>query len=402
MIRVPQIHKKGFFGEGIKIGVLDGGFDGYNTHAAFDSLRIGGMRDFVDGDDLPLGHDHGTEVLSVMAALNNGSIVGAAPYAEYYLARTENTASELRIEEDNWVAGIEWADSMGVDIVNSSVGYNEFDDYSYTYQDLDGETAITTRAADIAVSKGIVVVVCAGNEGDKAWRYVIVPADGKEVLAIGAVDVNQNITPFSSWGPTSDSPPRIKPDFVAMGENVYVANGAEGYNYNSGTSYSSPLVAGSIALILEANPTWTPADVKAALRNTARDLGDPGPDYRFGYGLIDALAAAGLEDPVVVDKFKMYDPFPQPVLFSLSQRRLYFPLDVPAPGKVLLKIFTFNGDLIYRGETTFSEAGSFRDPGYAVEWDGMNMSGEKSAPGIYFYSMEINGHKKTGKIMVMR
>ena len=206
---------------------------------------------------------------------------------------------DMRIEEDNWVAAAEWADSLGADVINSSLGYYEFGDgFSYTYNDLDGMTAVTTVAADIAVEKGIVVVTSAGNEGNDEWHYITTPADGFGVLAIGSIDRNGVIAVTSSRGPTADG--RIKPDFVALGVNVMVVNTgtSSSYTVSRGTSYASPAVAGAAALILEANPAWGPDEVKQSLIDNASRSSNPDTDaYAYGYGVIDALASSGIEKP---------------------------------------------------------------------------------------------------------
>ena len=199
-IGVVALHNQGFTGEGIRIALLDGGFPN-RDHRAFARLDVVAERDFVNGlagdgapgeGPPPRGSNHGTRVLSVLASWDPGRLVGAAPDAAYLLATTEDVEREVPLEEDLWVAGVEWADSLGADIVNSSVGYNKFEDGTgYVFGDLDGGTALTTIAAEIAVSRGIVVVSAAGNEGDKAWRYVTVPADGPNVIAVGAVGLGQ-------------------------------------------------------------------------------------------------------------------------------------------------------------------------------------------------------------------
>lgn len=409
LINVPDLHEQGYLGKGILIAVLDSGFDGIG-HAAFDSLSVAYTRDFVDGDDEPYGHDHGTEVLSVMAALDHGLMIGAAPYADYVLARTEiveNVPNEpdYRVEEDNWVAAIEWADSLGVDVVNSSLGYNIFEGGDgYTWDDLDGNTAITTIAADIAVSKGIVVVTSAGNEGNDAWYYITTPADGFDVLAVGSVDVNLNISAFSSRGPTADG--RIKPDFVTLGSSVSVVNTGEteGYNYSQGTSYASPSLAGAAALLLEIHPEWSPGDLRDALRETSIDLGEAGADSLYGWGLADAFAASGLEEPEEPDvvSFRSDPPYPQPLNFTEGDTAIYFPVEVPDAGTVSLKIFTFTGLNVKTVETVYQESGTYENRSETVNWDGTNFTGDEVAPGIYFYTIKFANVTHTGKIAVIR
>ena len=402
MVGAIDLHKLGYLGGGITIAVLDSGFDNLE-HTAFDSISVSNKRDFVEGDDDPGGDKHGSEVLSIMAALDHGNMIGTAPYAGYILARTEIRDQELRAEEDRWVAGIEWADSLGADIVNSSLGYTEFDDgEGYTYEDLDGKTAITTVAADIAVAHGIVVVTSAGNKGNKPWHYVTTPADGFDVLAIGGVDSEGEISSFSSRGPTYDG--RIKPDFVALAEDINVINSATpgSYIFEDGTSYSSPAVSGAIALILEVNRSWGPEEVRNALISTASP-GEAHADTVYGYGMIDALAASGLEKPEPpVAAFKAYNPYPQPLNFSNGDHRVFFPVDIPSGGSILIKIFNFSGENINTIETAFQSSGIKRDRAEAPSWDGTNFTGDDVAPGIYYYKISFGYGGHTGKIAVIR
>ena len=408
MIGVTKIHEFGYMGSGITIAVLDDGFDNL-THAAFDSITISHTRDFVfPGEDLT-GDDHGTQVLSVMAGLDQGNLIGMAPYASYILARTEHPEFnyEYPIEEDYWVAGIEWADSLGVDIVNSSLGYTTFNDETgYTYQDLDGDTAVTTVVADAMAAKGIVVVTSAGNEGNSEWHYITTPADGDSVIAIGSINLFGTISSFSSRGPTYDG--RIKPDFAALGEQVWVISSAtqNSYLYVNGTSYSSPAVAGAVALLLEINPTWTPMKVRNELRLTAIDKGITGSDSTYGYGLVDAFTASGLEEPEPsITAFRVYDPYPQPIIFDSNNPFIFFPVDIPVSGRTLtIKIYTTAGEVVQILEEPMNSSGSFRDRGLETpKWDGTNFQGENVAPGIYYYSVGLFGYQPhTGKIAVLR
>jgi hypothetical protein len=213
-------------------------------------------------------------------------LIGPAFGADFALAKTEIKLSETQIEEDNWVAGVEWADDLGADIVSSSLGYQDW----YTYEDMDGNTALCTIAADLAVSKGIVVVNSAGNERITTWYHIIAPADGDSVIAVGAVDLQGGLASFSSAGPTFDG--RIKPDVVARGVQTYCAWANGGYGGASGTSLSAPLVAGVCALLLEIHPDWTPIQVREALWHTASQADDP--DNLYGYGIANAAEASGL------------------------------------------------------------------------------------------------------------
>ena len=268
MILVDSLHDQGYTGAGVLIGILDTGFD--YSHTAFSDIvsdgRILATYDFINGDpNVTDGEDsqrsHGTEVFSVMAGFDEGSLIGPAFGAEFVLAKTEIVFQEIQAEEDNWVAAAEWMDSIGVDIISSSLGYIDW----YDTTQLDGQTALCTQAANIAVSLGIVVVNSAGNEGNTSWRKVIPPADGDSVIASGGVSSSGLVLNLSSRGPTADG--RIKPDFCAQGSAIYAANWRGDYLITSGTSFAAPLVAGGIALLLEAHPGWALADILTNMKN---------------------------------------------------------------------------------------------------------------------------------------
>jgi len=295
-IRVPELHNLGYSGKGVLITMLDTGY--FLDHPAFDSIlnsgRLLATHDFINGDDdVEDGPDrqreHGTYTFSAIGGFVNDTLIGPAFGANFALAKTEIVLNdiEIQIEEDNWVAGIEWADDLGADVVSSSLGYNDW----YTYEDMDGNTAKCTIAADFAVSKGIVVVNAAGNERDDSWHYIIAPADGDSVIAVGAIDLQGQLAPFSSAGPTYDG--RIKPDVVACGVNTFCASPYGGYARVGGTSLSTPLVAGVCALLLEIHPEWTPYDVINALHNTANQACRP--DTLKGWGVANAYSASGID-----------------------------------------------------------------------------------------------------------
>lgn len=291
-INIPVMHRLGYKGTGILIAIFDTGFD--FLHPAFANLNLIDKYDFINNDtsvgetlESPRQPTHGTYVLSVIGGYADSSLIGPAYDADYLVAKTELIDVEIIAEEHNWEAAAEWADSLGADIISSSLGYSDW----YTYYDLDGQTAVTTIAAEIAVSRGITVCNAAGNERQKEWHFVTPPADGPSVIAVGAVTSSGVIAPFSSVGPTYDG--RIKPDLVAMGVDVYMATyGSATYHQSNGTSYSTPLTAGAAALILEAHPDWTPGQLKEALIKSADRYNNP--DTVYGYGLFDAFVAADL------------------------------------------------------------------------------------------------------------
>ncbi len=291
-IQVPAVHDLGYTGSGVVIAIFDAGFNRL-SHESFNQMNIAGTQDFVNGDsDVADGSDmgegtHGTNTLSAIGGFSSGNLIGPAYGATYYLAKTENTESELHVEEDNWCAASEWADDNGAQIITSSLGYTTFDEGAdYTASDLDGNTTVVTLCADIAAENGIVVINSAGNSG-AGVTTIGAPSDGDFVIAVGAVEASGVLSSFSSVGPSADG--RIKPDVVAMGTSVRVASSLSdtGYSNSNGTSFSCPLTAGVAALIIEANPNLTATQVRDILRNSAdKNLT---PDNSFGYGLVNAL-----------------------------------------------------------------------------------------------------------------
>ncbi len=288
------LHEMGYKGKGLIIAVLDAGFYGANYYPAFDSLwdksRILGYRNFVDDQqNIFESHPHGMYVLSIMGGNIPGQLVGTAPESSYWLLRSEDTSSEFLIEEDNWIAAAEFADSIGADIINSSLGYYEFDDpeMNHTYQDLDGKSTRVSIGANIASSKGILVVASAGNEGNDPWHYILAPSDAIGVLSIGAVDSLNNKAEFSSFGPSSDG--RIKPDVTAMGK-ADAFQGTSGFIVRgNGTSFSSPVVAGLSACLWQSFPEAKSSDIADAIQRSARNYYSP--DAGVGYGTANFLLA---------------------------------------------------------------------------------------------------------------
>ncbi len=288
MLQADDMHNDGFHGEGMLMALLDAGFRNASSLSYLNHLytnnRVLATYDFVDQEiDVYDDHEHGLEALSTIAAYEDGAMIGTAYNASFILLRTEDVATETEIEECNWARGAEYADSMGADIISSSLGYTTFDisSTSHTYQDMDGNTTISARAADLAASKGILVLISAGNEGLSSWQHISTPSDADSVLAIGAVDDNGIYASFSSIGPSADG--RIKPDLAAKGVSVTVGAYSGGYTTSSGTSFACPLTAGLAAGIWQAFPSLTNMQIADAMRKSASQYAHP--DKFIGYGI---------------------------------------------------------------------------------------------------------------------
>ena len=282
---IDALHRKGFTGKGITIAVLDAGFYKAGRMQLFDSLFSQGRMvktfDYVDHEvDVFDDDDHGMQVLSCLAANKEGVMVGSAPAANFMLFRTEDAAIEMPFEEALWVQAAEQADALGADIITTSLGYTTFDDerYNHRLSDLDGKTTLISRAAEMAASRGIVVVCSAGNEGDNSWGKLAAPADAEHVIAVAAVGKDGEVAGFSSRGPTADG--RIKPDVAAMGKRTAVAS-ASGYVVKSnGTSYSAPIMAGALASAMHYTG-MTAAELRSTL------LSGNSLDTLVGFGIPD-------------------------------------------------------------------------------------------------------------------
>jgi len=294
-LNLQPLTDQGVDATGVRIAILDTGFD--TSDAAFSGITITAQHDFVFNDDVVQdepGKDvagaqfHGTATWSLFAGNVAGRLHGIARGASFLLAKTEDIRSETRVEEDNYVAALEWADSIGVDIVSSSLAYLVFDNgFSYTPSQLNGDVAVTTVAADMAAQRGILVVTAAGNEGPGS-RSIWTPADGDSVLAIGAEDSLGTIADFSSRGPTADG--RIKPDFTAPGVAVCVVTGGGHVQRLDGTSFATPLIAASAALVKQMHPSLLPMELRAAFRSTASKRA--APDTIYGWGRPNVAASA--------------------------------------------------------------------------------------------------------------
>ncbi len=340
MINIDDLHLSDYTGEGLTIGVFDSAFTNVNIIGAFRRIRdagnlLGGY-DFVDRTNNFYAHDprpssisHGTQVLSTMAGFILNAYVGTAPDAFYYLFRTEDEASETPVEESYWVEAAERADSLGIDIINTSLGYSTFDNPSYNYSstDFDGNTAFITRGSNIAFEKGLMLVTSAGNSGASG---VSAPADSQYVLSVGAVNSSGGYASFSSVGSTIQ--PSIKPDVVARGQTPYLINANNSIVQNNGTSFSSPIVAGAVACLMQALPNKTNAEIMQLIRASSSQFNSP--DFQLGYGIPDlqlALSNALSVDDRIYDDINLY---PSP-----TKGLVYF--NIPS-NKIELKVIIYN------------------------------------------------------------
>ena len=348
MVNGYPLHNSGYDGKNVLIAILDGGFINADLISSLNHVRsrngIKATYDFNKNNEFVYNSTtHGTAVLSILAGRIPGVLEGTAPGADYLLLKTEDTESEFPCEEDYWAAGAEFADSSGADIISSSLGYFNFDDPSlnFKHSDLDGNSAFVTIAADIAAAKGILVVNSAGNERNKDWKQIIFPADGDSVVAVGAVDGNNIITIFSSAGPAVNG--RIKPDNVAMGENVTIQTSPTIIGMSNGTSFSCPVLSGMAACLLQAVPKALNTDIIEALHSAADRY--KSPDSLYGYGIPDMVTALiKLQDLYVKIPEEETTAGPNPTTsdFELVFRQ--------PPGSFSLEIISVTGKSTFRKE----------------------------------------------------
>lgn len=385
--------ERGLDGRGVRIGFLDAHYRGLR-HEAFGSLRrdnrMIALRSFTEGRQ---SGNHGAGVASVTVGHSPGTLVGPAHGAEVLGASTEYTPFERNVEEDYFVAGLEWLLRRGADVVNVSIGYTTFDEGQddYTTDDLDGDTGITTRAVDRAARLGLTVVVSAGNSGcadpDSCWYSVNTPADADSAITVGAVGPDSTLTDFSSRGSTADG--RTKPDVVVQGQNVLAAWKNDGYAQVGGTSFASPQVTAVVAQMLQVNPDLSPIEVRTLLRQTASQADDP--DNRKGWGMVDADAAiraaerrARATPPATL---QVEDLYPNP-----ASTRITVPIRTPDNTRQVR--LTLQSPM---GQTVAAEAYAVR-PG--PNW--LTMDVTTLPPGLYWYRLESPHGTDTGSLSILR
>ncbi|MBF03974.1 MAG: peptidase S8 [Flavobacterium sp.] len=380
MLNGHLLHEQDYTGQGKIIAVLDAGFPGVNTASPFQRLRdnnlILGGYNFPDrSTNFYTRNSHGTNVLSTMGGYVDGQLVGTAPDASYYLFITEDVSSENPVEESYWVEALEMADSLGVDVVNSSLGYGEYDNpnYSYSYTQRNGQVGFASRAAAIAVTKGIVCVVSAGNEGNSSEPHIGIPADADNILTIGAVNSTEVRASFSSIGPSYDG--RIKPDVCAKGQSATVSSSNGTITTSNGTSFSSPILAGMVATFWSALPNLTAAEVIQFVKESSDQFTNP--DNLKGYGVPDFQLA--LTNALSSEMF-------------LNQSILFYPN--PVVNQLYIKGNNLDGAELF----LYNNLGQ-RVLQVEIRNNEEKISLESLSSGIYSYDFSSNNAKLQGKLI---
>ncbi len=357
------LHNQNYKGLGMHIAVLDGGFYKANEYFALDSLwdngQILGTKDFVDpAVDIFTTHWHGMSVLSCMGGNVPGQLIGTAPKASYWLIRSEDTGSEFLIEEDNWVAAAEFADSCGVDIINSSLGYTLFDDsqMNHSYADMDGKTTRVTRGANIAASRGMLVFSSAGNEGNNSWKYIAAPSDGENVIGVGAVNKDSVAAAFTSYGPAFDG--KTKPNVSGVGWNTYLQKSDGKLGYLNGTSFSSPVMAGMAACFWQSVSHVPANEIKKTIEKFSHLFSNPDP--QLGFGIPDFRKAWQSFFPLSVNQLEKnggWLVYPNPVTDVIFLRES----STDFQNQINIEIFTPDGKLVKKWIKSDSQNIELRD-----------------------------------------
>ncbi|MBA3682170.1 MAG: S8 family peptidase [Bacteroidetes bacterium] len=375
-LNLACLHSQGYRGQGMVIAVLDAGFKDANLNPVYDSLfargGVLGTRDFVSGNTNVYDDDtHGEMVLSCMAAIKPGVIMGSAPRADYWLLRTEDANTEKLVEEYNWIRGAEFADSVGADVLTTSLGYTEFDNTSqnHTFADLDGKTAPMSIAANLAARKGLLVLNSAGNGNGSGWPKIGIPADADSICTVGAIDSLSNVTSFSSLGPTADG--RIKPDLVARGGNAWVSGTTGNCFQANGTSFSCPILAGAMTCFWQSHPYLNAYKVIDTLRKTASNFATPNNSRGWGTPNmcavpITTVAKHHLPDPANF----IVSPNPFNSLISIK-------LEQVTPGAITIQVYNVLGSVV----RTYKET----NPAAILNYDLSDLNS-----GVYFIKLSSN------------
>jgi subtilisin family serine protease len=391
------LHQYNYLGNGKLIYVCDGGFTNMNNVDAFDHLyasnKIVGTHDFVDGDDdVYHGSTHGTIVMGTMGGVIPGLLKGTAPEASYFLARTEDVGSEFLIEEDNWVSAAEMADSLGADIITTSLSYTLFDstNQNHSYEDLDGQTTRIAIGAGIAAQKGMLIVVSAGNYYNQPWHYIGSPADAFGILAVGGITSDSSHSSFSSAGPSADG--RVKPDVSARGTAAVTANsGNNGISLVNGTSFSAPIISGISSCLWQAFPTATSVQLREAIIQSAHLVNNPNdmlgngiPNYGKAMNYLqDLLGVAPFMEPISSIIQRVYpNPF---------ENNMTVEMRAPNGGsdKGVLSLYDSRGAKVYELNVTLEGKNSIQ----------INLSGINLASGVY--SLEYIGNVSQESVKVV-
>jgi serine protease AprX len=400
---IDRLHAENLTGEGVIIGVFDTGFRLVNPSLQHVRSQLIAEYDFVQGDSVTSNQEgdradqdsHGTLVLSILGGYAPGQLIGPAFGASYILAKTEIVDQEIHLEEDNWALAAEWAERLGVDIVSSSLGYSIFDEgeFNYSYQDMDGKTTLVTRAANELAKRGVLVVNSAGNQ-NPAWHWykITAPADGMYVLAVGALEISNEVASFSSRGPSADG--RIKPDVSALGVRVYGATVGQNYWYQQGTSVSCPLVAGLTAQLLQGNPHLNLLNLLDILRLSGDNTVHPDNDR--GWGKVDAWKALNIASGKPYQPPRSNTVLPvRPNPYFRGNGIIFFPVNLTEIMPVTIKIYNTLGqkvtELFYHGMATQN----------LIPWDGRNSAGIPVPAGVYIYWISTPKWTINGKLVVL-
>ena len=392
MLNGRSLHNLGYMGKAIHIAQLDAGWISTDELPCFkrlyDENRLGLIRDFAYpfGGNVFSLNSHGTSVLSIMASYWPDSLIGAAPDATYHLFRSEDPLAETNLEEDNWVAAAELADSIGADIINSSLGYSLFDFswMDYSYADMNGDITRCTQGADIAAEKGILVVNSAGNSGMQPWHHITAPSDGDNVLAIGAVDGSRVYATFSGWGPSADGD--IKPDVCAQGRGTYFAGLDSTVKKGNGTSFSSPLIAGMAACLMQAAPDRSPFAIREAIRQSAHLYITPNDS--LGYGIPDFMKALAILRGDGSDESSNWRVYPNPFADELN---IILPCQNP-PCNFEWRLLDAAGKQVLTGDENINAMGMVP----------VNMNSLSIESGKYSFIIEYNNESRQFPIIKLK